>query len=157
MRTYSSLPRSSGWRSPLGSKFLRFMGYLMRLSEYTRMRSAMLKGLMVVLRGSENFLPLASMVQRPPSSSVSRSGRMRVMTPSSTVTFTMPPMQQLMNSCSAIYYASHFATSTRHELFASPGAFFDTILEGVSRLTHPPLSGLPGLPGSSGSYLAAAS
>ena len=107
------------------------------------MRSAMLKGLMVVLRGSENFLPLASMVQRPPSSSVRRSGRMRVMTPSSTVTFTMPPMQQLMNSCSAIehslltdlfdamlLYASHLATSTRQEFCASPGTFLDTILDG---------------------------
>ena len=31
----------------------------------TRMRSAMLKGLMVVLRGSENSLPLASMVSGP--------------------------------------------------------------------------------------------
>ena len=30
MRTYSSLPRSSGCRSPLGSKFLRFNGYWMR-------------------------------------------------------------------------------------------------------------------------------
>jgi hypothetical protein len=35
-----------------------------------------------------------------------------------------------------------------------PGACFDNILDEVSMLTQPPLSVEPGLPGSSGSYLA---
>ena len=33
-----------------------------------------------------------------------------------------------------------------------PAAFWDTVREEVSKLTHPPLSVLYGLPGSSGSY-----
>ena len=54
-------------------------------------------------------------------------------------------------------HASHLAISTRHEFWASPGTFLDTILPGDSRLTQPPLSGLPATPGCSGSYFAAAS
>ena len=40
---------------------------------------------------------------------------------------------------------------------AIPGTFFDSIRDGVSRLTQPPLSVLPALPGSSGSYFDAPS
>jgi hypothetical protein len=52
-----------------------------------------------------------------------------------------------------ISYSSQTDISTRHELGAMPGAFFDNTLSGVRMLTQPPLSGLSALPGSIGSYL----
>jgi len=49
-------------------------------------------------------------------------------------------------------YTSHFSISIKQELLAIPGAFLEIIRAGVSKLTHPPRSGLPGFPGSRGSY-----
>ncbi len=53
----------------------------------------------------------------------------------------------------ASFHPSHFSISIKQELLAIPGAFLDIILEGVNKLIQPPLSGLPGLPGSKGSYI----